>query len=264
MEHLGSKAVEASGRAVQDHHPRALRGPGSRGDRVLPEPRELPPRGVRGLLRRPRRAALPGGLPGRARLPHRQGGDGVPLARPLRRSRRRRGDVEQVGRSSVRIRYEASVGGKPVFKARNTAVVDMRTFPPRRCRPGCGSASKRRTDRRNNIQRRDPYQTRGRTSHAPVADPGPFCMLAAEPGPPAATPTSGATRRAAPAGGRPRSRPRPPGRWRTSRRWATPPSPPSSARKRSRLRQPPTPRPARSSPWPPRASSSAPATCRSR
>ena len=37
--------------------------------------------------------------------------------------------VEEVGRSSVRIRYEASVAGKPVFKARNTAVVvDMKTF----------------------------------------------------------------------------------------------------------------------------------------
>ena len=39
--------------------------------------------------------------------------------------------VEHVGHTSVRIRYEGSVGGKPVFKARNTAVVvDMRTFRP--------------------------------------------------------------------------------------------------------------------------------------
>lgn len=39
--------------------------------------------------------------------------------------------VEHVGRSSVRIRYEASVLGRPVFSARNTAVVvDMKTFKP--------------------------------------------------------------------------------------------------------------------------------------
>jgi 4-hydroxybenzoyl-CoA thioesterase len=39
--------------------------------------------------------------------------------------------VEHVGRTSVRIRYEGSVGGWPVFKARNTqVVVDMRTFRP--------------------------------------------------------------------------------------------------------------------------------------
>ena len=39
--------------------------------------------------------------------------------------------IERVGRSSVQIRYEASVGGKPVFKAKNTAVVvNMRTFKP--------------------------------------------------------------------------------------------------------------------------------------
>jgi 4-hydroxybenzoyl-CoA thioesterase len=37
--------------------------------------------------------------------------------------------VEQVGRSSVRFRYEGSVDGRAVFKARNTAVVvDMRSF----------------------------------------------------------------------------------------------------------------------------------------
>src|SRR5438128_858063 len=37
--------------------------------------------------------------------------------------------VENVGRSSVKIRYEGSVAGKPVFLARNTAViVDMKTF----------------------------------------------------------------------------------------------------------------------------------------
>jgi 4-hydroxybenzoyl-CoA thioesterase len=39
--------------------------------------------------------------------------------------------VERIGRSSVQIRYEASVGGHPVFRARNVAVVvDMRTFRP--------------------------------------------------------------------------------------------------------------------------------------
>ena len=39
--------------------------------------------------------------------------------------------VEHVGRSSVRIRYEASVQGRPVFRARNTSVVvDMSTFRP--------------------------------------------------------------------------------------------------------------------------------------
>jgi YbgC/YbaW family acyl-CoA thioester hydrolase len=37
--------------------------------------------------------------------------------------------VESVGRSSLRIRYEGSVQGRPVFRARNTAViVDMKTF----------------------------------------------------------------------------------------------------------------------------------------
>jgi 4-hydroxybenzoyl-CoA thioesterase len=37
--------------------------------------------------------------------------------------------VEKLGRSSVQIRYEGSVRGRPVFKARNTAVtVDMKTF----------------------------------------------------------------------------------------------------------------------------------------
>lgn len=39
--------------------------------------------------------------------------------------------VEHVGRSSVRVRYLGSVGARPVFKARNTAVVvDMKTFRP--------------------------------------------------------------------------------------------------------------------------------------
>jgi 4-hydroxybenzoyl-CoA thioesterase len=39
--------------------------------------------------------------------------------------------VEKVGRSSVRFRYEGSVLGQPVFRARNTAVVvDMKTFKP--------------------------------------------------------------------------------------------------------------------------------------
>ena len=37
--------------------------------------------------------------------------------------------VERIGRSSVQIRYEGSVGGRPVFRARNIAVtVDMKTF----------------------------------------------------------------------------------------------------------------------------------------
>jgi 4-hydroxybenzoyl-CoA thioesterase len=37
--------------------------------------------------------------------------------------------VEHVGSSSVRIRYSASVEGRAVFRARNTAVVvDMKTF----------------------------------------------------------------------------------------------------------------------------------------
>ncbi|HJS59390.1 MAG TPA: thioesterase family protein [Vicinamibacteria bacterium] len=39
--------------------------------------------------------------------------------------------VEHLGRSSVRFRYEGSVDGRPVFLARNTAViVDMRAFRP--------------------------------------------------------------------------------------------------------------------------------------
>jgi YbgC/YbaW family acyl-CoA thioester hydrolase len=37
--------------------------------------------------------------------------------------------VERVGRSSVQIRYEGAVGARPVFRARNVAVVvDMRSF----------------------------------------------------------------------------------------------------------------------------------------
>lgn len=40
--------------------------------------------------------------------------------------------VEHVGRTSLRIRYEGSVSGKPVFEARNTIViVDTQTFKPR-------------------------------------------------------------------------------------------------------------------------------------
>jgi len=39
--------------------------------------------------------------------------------------------VERLGRSSVQLRYEASVDGRPVFRARNVAVVvDMKTFRP--------------------------------------------------------------------------------------------------------------------------------------
>jgi 4-hydroxybenzoyl-CoA thioesterase len=39
--------------------------------------------------------------------------------------------VEKVGRSSVQIRYEGSVAGSMVFRARNVAVtVDMKTFRP--------------------------------------------------------------------------------------------------------------------------------------
>jgi 4-hydroxybenzoyl-CoA thioesterase len=38
---------------------------------------------------------------------------------------------EKIGRTSVRIRYEGSVKGVPVFKAHNTqVVVDMKTFRP--------------------------------------------------------------------------------------------------------------------------------------
>ena len=39
--------------------------------------------------------------------------------------------VERIGRSSVQIRYEGTVKGRPVFHARNIAViVDMKTFRP--------------------------------------------------------------------------------------------------------------------------------------
>jgi YbgC/YbaW family acyl-CoA thioester hydrolase len=39
--------------------------------------------------------------------------------------------VERVGRTSLQVRYEAAVAGRPVFKARTIAVVvDMRTFKP--------------------------------------------------------------------------------------------------------------------------------------
>jgi len=39
--------------------------------------------------------------------------------------------AEHVGRSSVRMRYEGSVRGRPVFRAHNTMViVDMATFRP--------------------------------------------------------------------------------------------------------------------------------------
>jgi 4-hydroxybenzoyl-CoA thioesterase len=39
--------------------------------------------------------------------------------------------VERLGRSSVQIRYEGSVKGRPVFHARNIAVVvDVKTFRP--------------------------------------------------------------------------------------------------------------------------------------
>jgi 4-hydroxybenzoyl-CoA thioesterase len=39
--------------------------------------------------------------------------------------------VEHVGRTSIRIRYDAAVGGRPVFTARNTmVVVDMTNFRP--------------------------------------------------------------------------------------------------------------------------------------
>jgi len=37
--------------------------------------------------------------------------------------------IEKIGRSSVQVRYAGSVGGKDVFRARQTAVViDMKTF----------------------------------------------------------------------------------------------------------------------------------------
>jgi 4-hydroxybenzoyl-CoA thioesterase len=39
--------------------------------------------------------------------------------------------VEHIGRTSLRMRYEASVDGRPVFAARNTMViVDMKDFRP--------------------------------------------------------------------------------------------------------------------------------------
>ena len=39
--------------------------------------------------------------------------------------------VEKVGRSSVQMRYEGTVAGREVFRARNVAVVvDMKTFRP--------------------------------------------------------------------------------------------------------------------------------------
>jgi len=39
--------------------------------------------------------------------------------------------VEHLGRTSLRMRYEANVLGRPVFRARNTMViVDMKTFRP--------------------------------------------------------------------------------------------------------------------------------------
>ena len=39
--------------------------------------------------------------------------------------------VEHVGRTSLRVRYDASVGGRAVFRARNTMViVDLKTFRP--------------------------------------------------------------------------------------------------------------------------------------
>ena len=39
--------------------------------------------------------------------------------------------VERIGRSSVQVRYEGSVKGRPVFHARNiVVVVDMKTFRP--------------------------------------------------------------------------------------------------------------------------------------
>lgn len=39
--------------------------------------------------------------------------------------------VERVGRSSVQVRYEGTVQGRPVFRARNVAViVDMKSFRP--------------------------------------------------------------------------------------------------------------------------------------
>jgi 4-hydroxybenzoyl-CoA thioesterase len=39
--------------------------------------------------------------------------------------------VERLGRSSVQLRYEGAVAGRPVFRARNTAVtVEMKSFTP--------------------------------------------------------------------------------------------------------------------------------------
>ena len=44
--------------------------------------------------------------------------------------------VEHLGRSSLRLRYEGAVGGRPVFRARNTAVAVDRGFRPVRIPDG--------------------------------------------------------------------------------------------------------------------------------
>jgi YbgC/YbaW family acyl-CoA thioester hydrolase len=52
--------------------------------------------------------------------------------------------VERVGRSSVQVRYEGSVAGWPVFRARNVAVVvDMRSFRPTPLPPALRQAFER-------------------------------------------------------------------------------------------------------------------------
>jgi acyl-CoA thioesterase FadM len=64
-------------------------------------------------------------------FPHGQGRDGVPG--PVHYGDHVDVDVivERVGRSSVQIRYEGAVGGRPVFRARNVAVVvEMKSFRP--------------------------------------------------------------------------------------------------------------------------------------
>ena len=116
-------------------------------DRLLPEPRQLPPRVLRGLLRR---ATSAGPIPEVFR-----DGLGFPTVKvemeflspvhygdhvDMRRDGRARGPL--VGADPLR----GLGGAAPVFRARNVAVVvDMRTFRPRRC-PHLAARELRRRD----------------------------------------------------------------------------------------------------------------------